>query len=119
LKKKILKLERLRGRPEGPFVYSISFFHPRIGLTGKEDFSQPLYEILEKKFATVAKLSKEEISAIATDEFLANKLRLRPGDPILKRKRYAYDPGGRPIEYNFGYYRADSFVYSVESEREL
>ncbi|MFA5819827.1 MAG: GntR family transcriptional regulator [Bacteroidales bacterium] len=119
LKKKILKLERLRGRPEGPFVYFISFFHPRIGLTGKEDFSQPLYEILEKKYATVAKLSKEEISAIAADEFLANKLRLQPGDPILKRKRYVYDPGSRPIEYNLGYYRADSFVYSVESEREL
>lgn len=119
LKKKILKLERLRGRPEGPFVFSISFFHPRIGLTGNEDFSQPLYEILEKKFATVAKLSKEEISAIAADEPLATKLRLHKGDPVLKRKRFVYDPGGRPIEYNISFYRADSFVYSVESEREL
>src|ERR1044072_9667793 len=27
--KKILKLERLRGKAEGPFVYFISFFHPR------------------------------------------------------------------------------------------
>jgi GntR family transcriptional regulator len=26
--KKVLKLERLRGRPEGPFVYFVSFFHP-------------------------------------------------------------------------------------------
>lgn len=119
LKKKLLKLERLRGRPEGPFVYFISFFHPRVGLTGNEDFSQPLYEILEKKYATVAKLSKEEISAISADEFLANKLRLQTGDPILKRKRYVYDPGTRPIEYNIGYYRADSFVYSSESEREV
>jgi GntR family transcriptional regulator len=118
-KKKILKLERLRGRPEGPFVYFISFFHPRVGLTGKEDFSQPLYEILEKEYATVAKLSKEEISAIAADKFLAKKLNLRVGDPVLKRKRFVYDPGGRPIEYNLGYYRADSFVYSIESEREL
>jgi GntR family transcriptional regulator len=119
LKKKILKLERLRGSTEGPFVYSVSYFHPRIGLTGKEDFSQPLYEILEKNFATVAKLSKEEVSAIGATEFLANKLRLQTRDPILKRKRYVYDPGERPIEYNISYYRADSFVYSVESEREL
>jgi GntR family transcriptional regulator len=119
LKKKILKLERLRGRAEGPFVYSVSYFHPRIGLTGKEDFSKPLYEILEKNCATVAKLSKEEISAIAANEFLAKKLRLHHKDPILKRKRYVYDPGERPIEYNISYYRADSFVYSVESEREI
>jgi GntR family transcriptional regulator len=32
--KKILKLERLRGKAEGPFVYFISYFHPRVGLTG-------------------------------------------------------------------------------------
>lgn len=119
LKKKILKLERLRGKSSGPFVYSISFFHPRIGLTGKEDFTQPLYEILEKDYATPAKLSKEEISALIADDLLARKLRLSPGDPILKRKRFVYDPGARPIEYNISFYRADSFVYSVESQREL
>jgi GntR family transcriptional regulator len=119
IKKKILKLERLRGSSSGPFVFSISFFHPRIGLTGNEDFTLPLYEILEKDYATPAKLSKEEISALVADELLAGKLRLRCGDPILKRKRFVYDPGARPIEYNISFYRADSFVYSVESEREL
>ena len=118
-KKTILKLERLRGSAEGPFVYSVSFFHPRIGLTGKEDFNQPLYEILEKEHATVAKLSREEISAVAADGSLARMLNLHTGDPILKRKRFVYDPGSRPIEYNVSFYRTDSFVYSVESEREL
>lgn len=117
LNKEILKLERLRGRAEGPFVYFVSYFHPRIGLTGNEDFSQPLYDILEKMYATVAKLSKEEISAMAADSFLAHKLRLKSGDPVLLRKRYVFDPGSRPIEYNLGFYRADSFVYMVESER--
>lgn len=117
LKKPVFKLERLRGGPERPFVYFISWFHPRVGLTGKEDFTKPLYEILEKNYATVAKLSKEEISAIAADDFLARKLQLKPGDPILKRKRFVYDPGSRPIEYNIGFYRADSFIYTVESER--
>ena len=116
--KKILKLERLHGRPEGPFVYFISYFHPRVGLTGKEDFTRPLYEILEKDYSTIVKLSKEEISAKAADQFLAKKLDLNPGDPILKRKRFVYDPGGRPIEYNLGYYRADSFIYTIESERD-
>jgi GntR family transcriptional regulator len=118
-KKKILKLERLRGSDEGPFVWSISLFHPRIGLNGREDFNQPLYEILEKNYATVAKLSREEISAVAADDSLAMKLRTDTGAPLLKRKRYVYDPGGRPIEYNVSYYRTDSFVYIVESERDL
>lgn len=116
--KKVLKLERLRGRLEGPFVYFISYFHPRVGLTGEEDFKRPLYEILEKEHSVVANLSKEEISAKEADKFISAKLEVEPGSAILVRKRFVYDQGDRPIEYNLGYYRADSFVYTVESRRD-
>ncbi len=116
---KILKMERLRGTPRGPFVYFISYFHPRIGLTGKEDFSGSLYDILENQYSTLVKVSKEQISACAADRLLAGKLRMREGQPVLKRKRLVYDPGQRPVEYNVGYYRGDSFTYTIESEREL
>jgi GntR family transcriptional regulator len=115
--KKVLKMERLRGQPEGPFVYFVSYFHPRIGLTGKEDFLRPLYEILEKDHMVIASLSKEEITAKAADKFIAEKLNLEVGSPILVRKRFVYDQGDRPIEFNMGYYRADSFVYTIESRR--
>ena len=117
--KKILKMVRLRGRAEYPFVYFVSYFHPNVGLTGNEDFSRPLYEILEKEHSVIAKLSKEEISARLADKFLSGKLNIKTGDAVLKRKRFVFDPGGRPIEYNIGYYRADSFVYTIESEREV
>ncbi len=116
--KKVLKLERLRGREEGPFVYFVSYFHPRIGLTGEEDFKRPLYEILEKDYQVVANLSKEEISARTADKFLAGKLQLDAGSPVLFRKRFVFDQVERPIEYNLGFYRADSFIYTIESRRE-
>lgn len=116
---KLLELIRLRGDKQKPFVYFVSYFNPRIGLTGEEDFTMPLYEILEQKYSTIARLSKEEISARAADNVLAKKLELNPGDPILVRKRYVYDQADRPIEYNLGYYRADSFVYTIESERSV
>lgn len=114
---KILKLERVRGKEEYPFVYFISYFNPRIGLTGNEDFSRPLYELLENEYHSVAKLSKEEISALSATSLLAEKLEIKFGDPILKRKRFVYDPGNRPLEWNVGYYRADSFTYTLEFER--
>ena len=114
---KVLKLERLRGRPEGPFVYFVSYFHPSIGLTGEEDFKRPLYEILEQDYKVVATLSKEEISAKAADNFIAGKLEIDAGGPILFRKRFVYDQDERPIELNLGYYKSDSFIYTVESRR--
>ncbi len=117
-KVKMLKMERVRGDKKSPFVYFISYFNPKIGLTGKEDFSRPLYDILEQDFSVVAKVSKEEITALAADSSLAEHLHIHAGEPILKRKRYVFDPGRRPIEYNIGYYKSDSIVYTVESERE-
>jgi len=115
--RKILKMEKVRGKPEEPFVYFISYFHPRIGLTGDEDFKRPLYEMLENDYSTVATLSKEEISARAAEPLIANKLRISDGSPVLLRKRFVFDQGERPIEYNLGYYKAESFVYTVESRR--
>ena len=111
---KVVKLERLRGLNKGPVVYFISYFHPRIGLTVKEDFSNPLYEMLERDYHVSVAVSKESISAILANKKLAEKLNIKIGDPILFRKRVVCDPGDRPIEYNLGYYRADSFTYTID-----
>ncbi len=113
--KEILKLERLRGSEEDrAIVYFISYFHPRVGLTGKEDFSRPLYTILEEDYATIASISKEEISAELAENWIAKKLSIHKGAPLLKRKRNVFDPGERPVEYNIGYYNAEHFTYSIE-----
>lgn len=114
---KVLKMERVRGKADGPFVYFISYFHPRIGLTGDEDFKRPLYELLEHDYSAIATLSKEEISAHAAEQWIAEKLQIKVGEPVLFRKRFVFDQGERPLEYNLGYYKADSFVYTVESRR--
>ncbi|NOX90145.1 MAG: GntR family transcriptional regulator [Calditrichaeota bacterium] len=116
--KEVVKLCRLRGLEEGPIVFFISYFHPRIGLEISEDFSQPLYDLLEKKYHTVVMLSREELSVQSADKELAEKLRIKRGDPLLFRKRFVFDPGDRIVEYNLGWYRADRFTYSIEIRRE-
>lgn len=115
--REVLKLERLRGVSKGPFVYFVSFFHPRVGLSGKEDFQRHLYEILEQDYSTIVAVSKERINAIAADKFIAGKLDTKVGAPILYRQRLVCDPGNRPIEYNIGYYRGDSFTYEIDIKR--
>jgi GntR family transcriptional regulator len=114
---KVFKLERLRGLDAGPIVHFISYFHPRVGLTGNEDFSKPLYEMLERDHHTVVAVSKEEISATLADERLAKILHMKAGEPILLRKRIVCDPGDRLIEFNLGYYRADGFTYAIDIAR--
>lgn len=115
--REVLKMERLRGLDKGPFVYFISYFHPRIGLTGKEDFSRHLYDILEREYSTIPSISKEKINAVIASSKLEKLLKLKKGSPLLFRKRLVCDPGDRPIEYNIGYYRADSFTYEIDIKR--
>ncbi len=113
----VLTLERLRGKKDFPFVYFISYFNPELGISSDENFANPLYEILEQKYHVKASLSYEEISAIKATPFLSKKLNIPNDDPVLFRRRLVYDENKRPIEFNLGYYRGDSFVFSVESER--
>lgn len=115
---KVLRMERLKGLESNPIVYFISYFHPRTGLSADDDFSKPLYETLERDHHIVASLSREGISAILADKKLSTLLSVKPGDPILFRKRVVVDAGDRPIEYNLGYYRADRFTYTIDIARQ-
>lgn len=115
----LVRVDRLRGDDQGPFVYFISWFHPRVGLTGKEDFSQSLYKILEEDYSVYPKRSNEELKAIAADEKTAERLSVNKDTPILFRERQVYDVGDRIIEYNVGFYRGDKFTYAIDIEREM
>lgn len=114
---RLFVLERVRGNMNYPFVYFISYFNPTIPLSTEDDYAKPLYELLEKKYNVIVKTSKEEISARLAGEIIAEKLDIQANDPILIRKRFVYDINNLPVEYNIGYYRADSFTYTIEAER--
>lgn len=115
--RKCLVLERVRGNVDFPFVYFISYFNPDIPISDEENFAKPLYEILENKYGVVVKTSKEEVFARLAGENIAKKLEIKAHDPILVRRRFVYDDQGKPVEYNVGYYRADSFTYTISAER--
>ncbi len=113
----VLCLVRLRGFEDGPFVYFESYFHPRIGLTGKEDFTRPLYDIIEQDYNIVPSISSERIRAKSASLITAKRLRIGRGDPVLVRERFVSDPGNRPIEYNIGFYIAEKFTYTIDIKR--
>ena len=113
----LLRMSRVRGSQQAPIVFFVSYFNPAIGMTGDEDYAMPLYTILEQRYGIVVHKSVEEVSAQLADQELAGKLFIHPGDAILKRKRLVLDNTGSPVEYNIGYYRADSFTYRIEAEK--
>ncbi|HMI63404.1 MAG TPA: UTRA domain-containing protein, partial [Puia sp.] len=111
------KLSKLKGEESGePMVYFESWFHPRIGVTEKANFDQPLYSMLEEQYGVVVHRSSENISARAAGT-LSRKLKVDGNFPVLFRERFVYDIGDRPVEYNVGYYRSDKFTYSIDIKK--
>ncbi|HEY6082963.1 MAG TPA: UTRA domain-containing protein, partial [Chitinophagaceae bacterium] len=82
-----------------------------------DDFSIPLYQMLEDKYGVTVVRSNEHISAILAGAAMAKKLKVEPRAPVLMRERYVFDPGDRPIEYNLGYYRSDKFTYAIDIKK--
>ncbi len=117
--KKIWKLEKIRGSKKAKYLYSVSYFHPRIGITGDENFITPLYELLEKEHDTIVSTSKEKLRAVKADEKIAVMLDIGNDVAILKRERLVTDIGDRPVEYNIVYYHTDYFTYDIDIKREL
>ena len=87
---RLLCLERLRGRPNLPFVYFISYFNPAIPMTGEEDMALPLYENLRKNYGIVVKTSREMVYARSANAELAEKLDITAVEAVLPR-RPGYD----------------------------
>lgn len=117
--KKIWCLEKLRGSEEAKYLYSVSYFHPRVGIHGKEDFSRPLYELLEMEHDVIVSVSKEKLRAIKPEQRIIQMLDLEENTPVLERERLVCDPGDRPVEYNVVYYNTDYFSYDIDIKREL
>lgn len=114
---KVVKLVRLRGDKNGPFVYFESYFHPRIGISTNENFDMPLYELLESQFNISVSVSREKIKARLATEITAKCLKIKTGEPIMIRERFVSGPGDKPVEYNIGFYIAEKFTYSIEIRR--
>jgi GntR family transcriptional regulator len=113
----VLRLDRLRGWDGAPVVHFRSFVHPRLELSGREDFSRPLYEVIASETGALADHAHEEMRAVAAGAAMAKLLRVHKGTPLLQRKRVVYDAGDRPIEYAVVLYLSSRFTLTLDLRR--
>lgn len=107
-------LERVRGWNRKPVLHSASWFHPRIGLDGTEDFSRPIYEALEAATGARAHRAKEEFLAVRADAPMAKILQVPRNTPLLLRRHTVFDAGNRPIEFAEIHYVSSRFAMTLD-----
>jgi GntR family transcriptional regulator len=111
---KVWRLDRVRGWDDTPVLRSISWFHPRLGLKGNEDFSAPLYELLEKTTGVRPRRAREEFLATMADAHTARMLEVAKGTPLLLRRHTVFDAGNRPFEFAEVRYVSSRFTLTMD-----
>jgi len=92
-------LDQVRGWDDRPVLQSRSWFHPRLELSGNEDFRRPLYKLLQEETGIVTDHAREEFLAVTADGPTARRLKVKQGTPLLLRRRTSFDSQDVPIEY--------------------
>jgi GntR family transcriptional regulator len=113
----VWRLDRVRGWNGKPVLQSTSWFHPRLGLKGDEDFTSPLYEILEKATGVRPHHAREEFLATIADSHTARLLHVVKGTPLLLRQHTVFDPGNRAFEFAEVRYVSTRFTLAMEMRR--
>lgn len=111
------RLDRLRGWDGKPVLLSSSWFHPRLGLKGNEDTTQPLYEMIEKSTGVQPNHAREEFLAVSADAKLAGMLDVPVSSPLLLRRHTVFDKGNRPFEYAEIRYVSSRFSLTLDMRR--
>ncbi len=114
----IWRLDRVRGWNGQPVLHSRSWFHPRLGLKGDEDFSKPLYETLKKSTGVQPDRAHEDFGAVSASKAMASLLRVTPGEPLLLRTHTVFDTGGRAFEFAQVHYVSSRFALTMDLRRD-
>jgi len=113
----VWRLDRVRGWNGKPVLQSTSWFHPRLGLKGDEDFAFPLYETLEKTTGVRPHHAREEFLATVADTHTARLLHVTDGAPLLLRRHTVFDPGNRAFEFAEVCYVSARFTLTMDVRR--
>lgn len=116
----VTEIRRVRLLNREPISLDVSYFDRAIGDQLKRaDLAQrDIFSILENQLALPLGQAELRIEAILADDSLAELLKVQPGSPVLKMERLTCTQDGRPIDYEFLYYRGDAFQYRMRIDRQ-
>ena len=98
--------------------HSRSWFHPRLGLSGRETFAQPLYEVLAGETGAEVGHAHEEFTVATATVRMAKLLQVKTGEPLLLRRHTVFDTGKRPMEFAEVHYVSMRFTLTLDLKRE-
>jgi GntR family transcriptional regulator len=113
----VLHLIRLRTIAGRPFALLNAFVPATVGISPDEDFSGPLYDLIERSHGMRISYGRDAISSRGAREDEAKLLRIEVNTPVLIIRRTAFLEYDKPIEYVEATIRGDLYEYTVTLPR--
>lgn len=115
----IVELRRVRYLNRAPISLDVSYVPKSIGeRLAKEDLAhRDVFLILENDYGLSLGEAQLQIEAMLADTYLARQLQVEEGAPVLRIERLTYTTDGKPIDFEYLYYRGDAFQYRMRIER--
>ena len=115
----LVEIRRVRHADRQPVSLDVTYVRRDLGQRlAKEDLAtRDIFVIIENDYAMPLGHADLSMNAIAADSALAALLDVPVGAPILRMERLTRSRDGQPIDFEYLYYRGDSFRYQVRAER--
>lgn len=114
---RVLHLVRMRTIASTPFALVNSYVPESAGISPDEDFTGPLYALIERSHGLPIGHGEDIIAARGARADEADILQIAPGTPVLYLRRTAYLEHDKPVEYVECAMRSDLYEYCVTLPR--
>lgn len=116
----VTEIHRVRLLNRAPVSYEITYLPERLGhqLQRADLVTRDIFLILENDCAVPLGSADLSIDAVQADAVLADALDTTEGAPLLRIERLTHDQDGHPVDFEFLYFRGDTFQYRLRVDRE-
>lgn len=115
---KVVEVVRIRYLNRAPISVDHSFFPLEVGQRlFARDLATDIFPMLENELDLPLEYAELRIKATTADAEIGQHLNIRPGAPVLKITRLVHTRDGRPIDFEYLFYRGDAYQYHLRVNR--
>jgi GntR family transcriptional regulator len=114
-----VRIQRVRLADGVPLSFDETWLPKEIGeqVMGNDLDIEPIFTLLEEKYATPLVEAEYRLEAACADEAVALALGIEPGSPIFLIERTSYSAGHQPVDYEKLHYRGDQIQFVTRLAR--
>ena len=117
---KVVEIKRVRLINREPVSLEISYLPKDVGekLQKADLITRDIFLILENDLQLNLGHADLAIDAVLADSELTKALNVEEGSPIMRIERLTHTADGKPLDFEFLYYRGDAFQYRFRIDRQ-